>query len=158
MANNVKSIFKTLTTKDTLPLSTSTAVTITATSGASSFTISAAIADDFAVGSFIWDTVNDVLYEVRELDREKLGGNIIGTFDDTLSASAIAYIKSKDLKNVKIYGKIVGATTIDGQSLAAGDTFNFDSTDERGSFGSNWVTPHIYDGATGDILYVIKKY
>lgn len=158
MANNVKSQFSTLTTKDTLPLSTSTAVTITAASGASSFTLSAAITTDFREGSYIWDTANDVLYKVRELAKDGLGGTIFGTFEDTLSGGAMAYIKSKDLKNIKIFAKALAATTIDGAAFASGDVPNLDSLDERGSFGGNWVIPHIYDGATGNFTYYIKKF
>lgn len=156
MANNVKSEFKTLTTKDTLPLSTNTAVTITAASGESNFTLSAEITDDFIAGSFIWDTVNDKLYKVRELGRDKVGGTIIGTFDNTLAASAIKYIKSKDLKNVTINVKVIADSTIDGQNLSAGDSFNDESF--GATYGSRWITPHIYDGATGNFLYNIKKH
>jgi hypothetical protein len=158
MANNSKEVYGSLTTKDTLPLSTSTAVTITASTGTDKFTISAAITDDFKVGSWIWDTANDELYKVKQISADGTYGVIWGTFNDTLSTGAMDYIKSQDTKVVQMALEAVADSTVNGVSLPTGNTLNFTSSGISAKFGTRWVDPKIIDGATGEVRYILTKW
>lgn len=155
MANNTKELYYTLSSKDTVPASTSTAATITATSGDRWFTISAA-QTDFGVGSWIWDTANDELYKVVYMDGTTRG-YIYGTFADTLSGGAFDYIKRQDSKVVRMSIKANADTTVNGQTLLAGDSLNFDCNQTTTPYSSRNCDAKIVDGATGAAEIVVIK-
>ena len=160
MANNKKESFLALASLDTIPLSTTTAITVTATSGKSAFTLSAEITSDFGKGSWIWDKGNSELYRV---DRMKTGsvteGFIVGTFNYTLSgADDIDYIKAEDAKVVQMSIVADVATTVDGVALGVGESLNYTSVNLGGDVGTRYVDPVIVDGATGAVRYMLTKF
>ncbi len=157
MANNRKEIYGVLTTKDTIPLSTSTSgLTLATTSGKSSFTMSTTN-DNFIKGAWIWDTTNDELYKVDRMTSTTTG-NIVGTFNDTEATMATAIIKEADAMAIQLGVVAKADTTINGVDLASGDALNFSVTGIGGDVGSRYVDPVIADGATGEVRYIITKY
>tara|TARA_S200002703_G_scaffold159860_1_gene175128 strand:- start:259 stop:732 length:474 start_codon:yes stop_codon:yes gene_type:complete len=157
MASNRKYIYDTLSTKDTLPLSTSTSVTITAASGGNEFTLSAGISD-LKAGGWIWDTANDELYKVKSINGTT--GIIVGTFNDDLTTGAMDYIKTQDADVVFIsvaadYG---ADSAINGVTLKSTTSVNFSSEHLGGQVGVRFVDPIIVDGATGQVTYEYVKY
>lgn len=157
MANNRKEIYGTLTTKDTIPLSTPTSgLTLATTSGKSSFTMSATNAN-FIKGAWIWDTTNDELYKIANMTSTTTG-NIVGTFNDTEATMGTAIIKQADAMAIQLGVVAKADTTINGVDLASGDALNFSVTGIGGDVGSRYVDPVIADGATGEVRYIITKY
>jgi len=156
MANNKNNRFLALSTLDTIPLSTATAVTITNTIGGSSFTLSAGL-DGFSTGAWIWDTVGGKVYKVRSMAiGSSVKGTIWGTFDSTFTA--MQYIKTLDARIIQRAIVADAATTVDGTALAAGESLN-DSTVGLGAIaGVRFVDPVVVDGATGAVRYMVTKF
>jgi len=156
MANNKNNRFLALSTLDTIPLSTATLVTITTTSGGSSFTLSSGL-DGFSVGAWIWDTGGGKVYRVKSMNiGSSVKGTIWGTFDS--SFIAMQYIKALDARIVQRAIVADAATTVDGTALAAGESLN-DSTVGLGAIvGVRFVDPVVVDGATGAVRYMVTKF
>ena len=159
MANNTKRVYYVQTTLDTVPASTSTAVTITAAVDQDRFSLSAEITDDFGKNSWIWDTANNVLYKVLEM-YSPTTGRIQGTFEDALTTGAMDYIKTQDQKVVRLSVKANADTDIyengAAQVLLAGDVINDDATGIIAKFTGRMCDPILADGTAGAlaVLYI----
>jgi|TARA_R110002167_G_scaffold320612_2_gene526465 hypothetical protein len=153
MAFNSNDKYLSLTTLDTIPLSTATSVTVTASLGGNTFSLSAAPSLDFIPGAWIWDKTNNKLYQVRDLDNTRTFGSIVGTFDNALSTTTIAFIGFSDVKMNALGIVALADTTINGTALATGSSYNRKS--ENGF--SRKISPVIVDGATGAVNYLISK-
>lgn len=162
MANNVKRVYYTQTTKDTIPASTATASVITATEGQRTFTLDTAVAEGgFGGFSWIWDSTNDKLYKVEKM-LDDTSGIIQGTFSDALSDAAFAYIKTQDAKIVKLSVKANADTDVyhngTAYTLLEGDSINDDATGIIAKFTGRSCDPALVDGTTGAVavLYIMK--
>ena len=159
MANNKKRSISVITTKVTVPASTATSSTLTASSGASTFTINTADSN-FIRGAWIYDATNSELYKIKEM-KSTTSGVIVGTFNDALSGATVAVIKAEDAKVSKIYLATKDEVTIIDQANVPADySINDEVSDQAQEDGANFIEPFIVDAATNSssVLAIVKKY
>lgn len=159
MANNKKRSISVITTKVTVPASTATSSTLTASSGESSFTINTADAK-FQKGAWIYDATNSELYKIAEM-KSATKGTIVGTFNDNLSGATVAIIEAENAKVSKIYLATKDAVTIiDQVNVPADYTINDEVADQAQTDGAVFVEPYIVDANTNSssVLAIVKKF
>lgn len=159
MANNKKRSISVITTKVTVPASTATSSTLTASSGESSFTINTADAK-FQKGAWIYDATNSELYKIAEM-KSSTKGTIVGTFNDNLSGATVAIIEAENAKVSKIYLATKDAVTIiDQVNVPADYTINDEVADQAQTDGAVFVEPYIVDANTNSssVLAIVKKF
>lgn len=161
MAAIIDDNYQELTAKVTVPTETSTAVTITAASGSSLFTLSAEIpkSSGFTKGAWIWDTSNDKLYSVDYLTfSDNKVGYIRGTFANTLSGAAMKYISAQDAK-IKELSVLCqsGTVTVNGVTLPPGNSINRDKADNGNLDGTDYCDPVIVNAGSGVAYYQTIK-
>ena len=159
MANNLKEIDGIQTTDDTIPASTSTSSTLSASSGSSDFTINTADAN-FRRGAWIYDATNSELYKIKDMvsDTE---GTIVGTFNDTLSGATVKLVTVDDAKIIQmsIAADQSSASSVNGVALADGTSKSWSTVGNGGDVGVRYVEPKIVLGATdGNVSYIYTKY
>lgn len=159
MANNKKRTLSVITTKVTVPASTATSSTLTASSGSRNFTISAADAN-FTKGAWIYDATNSELYKIVQM-LDSTSGIIQGTFNDALSGATVAIIKASDAAVSKIYLATADAVTvIDQVNVPADYTINDEVPESSQDDGAKFVEPYIVDAATNSssVLAITYKF
>ena len=165
MASNTKTVYGTLSTNASIPLSEALVaadgeggtVTITASADTNTFTASEE-ASNLTVGAWLVDITNTKVYKVKTLTQDGLTGTIEGTFDDAQSAAELPIITKADAAVVKMSLVAKGTTTIDGVAIDAGDSLNFSEVGLDGEVGGRFVDPVIANGATGEVRYIITKF
>lgn len=158
MANNKKRSTYVVTTKVSVPASTATSSTITASSGSSNFTLSAADAAVFAKDAWIYDAANSELYKIKAMSTTT-SGVIEGTFADTLSSATISVIKAQDAKVSKIYMATKDAVTIIDQANVPADyTINDEISEGAQDAGNKFVEPYVVDAATNSSSVLVQVY
>lgn len=159
MANNKKRSISVITTKVTVPASTATSTTVTAASGANTFTISTADSK-FIKGAWIYDATNSELYKILDM-QTTTQGIIVGTFNDALSTATVAVIEAENAKVSKIYLAIADAAAIiDQVSVPADYSINDEVSDGSQDVGDSFIEPYIVDAATNtsSVLAIVKKF
>lgn len=159
MANNLKEIDGIQTTDDTVPNSSSLSPTVTASSGSNQFTLSAA-ASSVSAGSWLYDDSNQEIYKVNKMINSTTG-QIIGTFNDDLSAATIKVIPSESAKIVQlsIAADQGSASSVNGVALASGTSKSWSTVGNGGDVGQRFVEPKIVLGLTdGNASYIYTKF
>lgn len=160
MANNLKEIDGIQTADDTIPASSALSPTITASSGSSNFTLSAA-SSSVSKGAWLYDDTNYELYRVKDISRDGLNGIIWGTFNDNLAAATIKIITAEDAKIIQmsIAADQGSASSVNGIALASGTSKSWSTVGNGGDVGQRFVEPKIVLGTTdGNASYIYTKF
>lgn len=157
MANNRKRSISVVTTKVTVPASTSSSVTLDVTSGSNTFTMSEAD-DNFQKGAWIYDDTNSELYKIDKMLSSTVG-IIVGTFNHTSGTLAVDIIKESDTHISKVYMATADAVTIiDGADIPADYTINEEVSDRSQDDGAKFVEPFIVDADTNSSSVLVITY